>query len=114
MLDRARRRLAPLALYSRPLRTERVRLLTVPWLFELPWFRRFDGYTIWHLILLRGPALQRDEDLIVHELCHVWQQQQGWVRMWLSYPVLGYEQNPYELEARREPRGARPPLRPEL
>jgi hypothetical protein len=111
MLERARRRLQPLGLYPRPLRTQHVRLLTVPWLFGLPWFRRFDGYTIWHLILLRDRALERDEDLIVHELCHVWQQQCGWVRMWLSYPVLGYAQNPYELEARRAETqtGIRPP-----
>jgi hypothetical protein len=97
---RARWRLDRLSLYPEPIRTEDVRLLVVPWLFRLPWIGRFDGYTIWHLILLREAHLVRDEGLIVHELCHVWQQQHGWVRMWLSYLRYGYDENPYEIEAR--------------
>jgi hypothetical protein len=71
------------------------------WLFRLPWFRRFDGYTMWNLILLRSPGLAGDEDLVCHELCHVWQMQHHPVRMPLSYLWLGYAGNPYEDEARR-------------
>ena len=43
-LDRAQRRLGSLALYPRPLDMRHVRILHVPWLFRLPWFRRFHGY----------------------------------------------------------------------
>ena len=54
-LARAAARLARLGLYPEPLRTERVRLLHVPWLFALPWFRRFAGYSMGHLILFKRP-----------------------------------------------------------
>ena len=37
----------------------RVRLVSAPWLFRLPWFRRFDGYTMWDLILVRMPVRTR-------------------------------------------------------
>jgi len=30
--------------YPRPVDLRRVRVLVLPWLFRLPWFRRFDGY----------------------------------------------------------------------
>jgi hypothetical protein len=79
--------------------TSRVRLVHAPWLFRLPWFNRFDGYTIWSLILLREPRGVADDDLIAHELVHVWQQGHGWPRMWHSY-LRGYEDNPNEQEAR--------------
>jgi hypothetical protein len=80
----------------------RVRVLVVPWLFRLPWFRRFDGYAAWPLILFRRPLaeLPDGEDLLCHELCHVWQMQHGPLRMPLSYLRLGYSGNPYEAEAR--------------
>jgi hypothetical protein len=65
----------------------------------LPWFSRFDGYAAWNLIVLREPVGNRD-DLITHELCHVWQMQHRPLRMPLSY-LRGYWRNPYELEARR-------------
>jgi hypothetical protein len=107
-IETAWRRIGPLALYPRPLSMRRVRILTTPWLFRLPWFGRFDGYTIWSLILLRDRRLLLDDDLIAHELVHAWQQQHGWVRMWLSYVKpntfwgdrSGYWENPYEREAR--------------
>jgi hypothetical protein len=41
------------------------------------------------------------DDLIVHELCHVWQDQHRRWRMWLSYLYRGYRNNPHEVEARR-------------
>ncbi len=100
VLIHAQARLDKLALYPHPVRIERVRILVLGWLFRLPWFRRFDGYTMWNLILLRSHQLAADENLICHELCHVWQMQHHPVRMPLSYLRFGYQQNPYEVEAR--------------
>jgi hypothetical protein len=99
-LAAAKARLDPLALYARPVAISRVWILAPRWLFRLPWFRRFDGYTMWNLILLRGPKLVRDEDLICHELCHVWQMQHHPIAMPLSYLRFGYANNPYEDQAR--------------
>jgi hypothetical protein len=84
-----------------------VRVLVAPWLFRIPGFRRFRGYATRHLILLKHPTL--DEDLVVHELCHVWQLQFRPVRVWLSYARPStfsrdrtrYRANRYEIEARR-------------
>jgi hypothetical protein len=100
-LGRAAARLERLALYPRPLDTAPVRILHVPWLFRLPWFRRFSGYNMAHLILLKAPLDQVSDDLVTHELCHVWQDQDHRARMWLSYVRLGYARNPHEVEARR-------------
>ena len=72
-IERAWRRIEPLALYPRPLDLTRVRVHSTPWLFRLPWFGRFDGYTIWSTILLRGPIERLDDELLTHELVHVWQ-----------------------------------------
>jgi hypothetical protein len=100
-LERAAARLAPLRLYPRPLDTSDVRILHVPWLFRLPWFRRFNGYNMAHLILLKRPLEAVSNDLVTHELCHVWQDQDHRARMWLSYVLKGYGGNPHEQEARR-------------
>jgi len=100
-LARAKARLDPLALYPRPVAVDHVHVLTIPWLFRAPWFRRFDGYAMWNLILLRSAALEHDDELIRHELCHVWQMQHRPLRMPLSYLRVGYAANPYEEEARR-------------
>lgn len=110
-LARAKERLDPLELYPHPVRTRRVRIAAIPWLFRLPWLRRFDGYAAWGLVLLRSPELVDDGDLICHELCHVWQMQHHPLRMPLSYLRFGYAANPYEEEARRaaavsSPRGS--------
>ena len=99
-LRRAKARLDTLALYPRPVSLRRVRIWHVPWLFRLPWFRRFAGYTMWPLILLRRPLRESSDDLVCHELCHVWQMQHRPVRMPLSYLHRGYSANPYEVEAR--------------
>jgi hypothetical protein len=96
-LERAKARLDRLDLYPRPISLRGVRVLVVPWLFRLPWFRRFDGYALHWTILLRSRDV--GEDLLVHELCHVWQMQHHPIRMPLSYVLLGYERNPYEAEA---------------
>jgi hypothetical protein len=101
-LERARTRLDRLDLYPRPVRIARVRVEACPPLFALPWFRRFDGYATHRLILLRRGVRDREQDdLITHELCHVWQMQHLPLRMPLSYLRSGYDRNPYEDEARR-------------
>jgi hypothetical protein len=100
-LRRGKAQLDPQGLYERPVSLRRVRLVSAPWVFRLPWFRRFDGYTMWDLILLRRPLAEVSQELVTHELCHVWQMQHHPVRMPLSYVLRGYDRNPYELEARR-------------
>lgn len=100
-LSRAKARLDGLALYPRPVSLRGVHVWVVPWLFRLPWFRRFDGYAAHWTILLRSRELLADHDLVTHELCHVWQMQHHPVRMPLSYLLRGYARNPYEREAAR-------------
>jgi hypothetical protein len=100
-LERACARLDRLELYPRPVRMKRVRILVTPWLFRLPRFRQFDGFTAYFLIFLRKPPGEASDDLIVHELCHVWQMQHRPLHMPLSYLWRGYKRNAYELEARR-------------
>ena len=99
-LAHAKARLDTLELYPRPVSLRGVRVHVVPRLFRLPWFRRFDGYALHRTILLRSGAFLADERLIAHELCHVWQLQHHPVRMPLSYLLAGYDDNPYEREAR--------------
>jgi hypothetical protein len=100
-LTRAKATLDRLDFYPRPVRIDRVRIVHVPWLFRLPWFRRFDGYEMGPLILLRQPLAETSDELIAHELCHVWQDQDHRLRMWWSYIRGGYAENPHEVEARK-------------
>ena len=99
-LARAKARLDTTSLYPTPVSLRGVRIWVVPWLFRLPWFRRFDGYSAWWTILVRSRSLLADERLVAHELCHVWQMQHHPIRMPLSYLLHGYAGNPYEREAR--------------
>jgi hypothetical protein len=99
-LAAAKARLDRLDLYARPVRIEGVRVLTLPWLFRLPYMRRFDGYALWKTILLRRPLAQTSEDLLTHELCHLWQGQHRRWHMLVAYVLTAYELNPYEEEAR--------------
>jgi hypothetical protein len=99
-LERAKARLDTLVLYPEPVRIDRVRVLVVPALFRLPWFRRFDGYAAWNTILLRDPLGVSSDDLVCHELCHVWQMQHLPLAMPLSYLTSGYDDNRFEVEAR--------------
>jgi hypothetical protein len=100
-LVRAKARLDELHFYPSPVSLRGVRVLVVPRLFRLPWFRRFDGYALHRTILLRSRALLADDGLVAHELCHVWQMQHHPLRMPLSYLLVGYADNPYEREARQ-------------
>ena len=100
-LARAKATLDTLGFYPREVRIDRVRILHVPWLFRLPWFRRFHGYEMGPLILLKYPLKDVSPSLIAHELCHVWQDQDHRLRMWWSYVRGGYADNPHEAEARK-------------
>jgi hypothetical protein len=95
---RAKARLDRLDWYPRPVRVEKIRLLHAPWFFVLPWLRRFDGFALHGTILVRDA--DPPEDLVVHELCHVWQMQHRPLAMPLSYVRWGYANNVYEQEAR--------------
>ncbi|MBE2319093.1 hypothetical protein DVA67_024170 [Solirubrobacter sp. CPCC 204708] len=100
-LERAKRTLDTLDFYPEPVDIARVRILHVPRLFKLPWFRRFHGYNMGPLILIKRPLYQCAPSLIAHELCHVWQDQDHRLRMWWSYIAQGYSNNPHEIEARK-------------
>jgi len=100
-LAHAKARIDRLDFYPRPVDIRRVRILHAPWLFAVPGFRRFHGYELGPLILTRRPLAEVSDDLIVHELCHVWQSQHRHLRMWLSYLYQGYRNNPHEVQARR-------------
>jgi len=107
-IARAKERLDRLDFYPRPVNIRRVRIFHTPWLFRIPGFRRFTGYEFGPLILIKRPLEQTSDDLIVHELCHVWQSQHRHIRMWVSYLYQGYRNNPHEVEARAAARLTRP------
>jgi hypothetical protein len=98
-LVRAKARLDTLDLYPRPVRLERVHVLHAPWFFRLPRLRRYHGYALVRTILIR----RRDasDDLVTHELCHVWQMQHRPLHVAWAYLTTRYRDNPYEVEARR-------------
>lgn len=100
-LERAKATLDALRFYPEPVKLHRVRIIHAPRLFKLPWFRRFHGYNMGPLILIKRPLDQCSPRLIAHELCHVWQDQDHRLRMWLSYVTQGYANNPHEVEARK-------------
>ncbi len=101
-LDRARARLNLLDLYPKPVSIDRVRVLTVPLVFKLPRMRRYGGYALWRTILLRRPpAGGSADDLLTHELCHIWQMQNRPFHVILKFLTTRYRENPYEREARR-------------
>lgn len=106
-LRRAKATLDTLDFYAQPVSLDRVRILHVPWLFKLPWFRRFHGYNMGPLVLLKRPVAESSPGLIAHELCHVWQDQDHRLRMWLSYITDGYANNRHEVEARKAGAAAR-------
>jgi hypothetical protein len=99
LLRAAAARLATLDFYPRPVRTGRVRIVHAPWFFRLPPTRRFRGYELGPFILVRAPLDEVTEDLVTHELCHVWQLQHR-PFFWLSYLWQGYRRNAFEAQAR--------------
>jgi hypothetical protein len=107
VLFRARTRLERQKLYPRPLRND-VRVVVWPWFFRIPWYRRYVAYTLIRRIVL---SAQPDElvgrhgeewieNLLVHELCHVWQVQHHPIATGLSHLRYRYRNNPFEIEAR--------------
>jgi hypothetical protein len=108
-LARAKARLDTLGWYPTPVDLRGVRVFVAPWFFRMPYLRRFDGYALRRTILLRDA--NASDDLVTHELCHIWQQQHRPLRMPLSY-LFGYATNPYELQARRAAAQTRDPEPP--
>jgi hypothetical protein len=100
LLRAARARLDRLDFYPVPVDLRHVRVLSTPWLFRIPGFRRFRGYELGPLIFVKRSLETVSEDLVVHELTHVWQHQHRPLRMWLSYLWQGYRANEHEIEAR--------------
>jgi hypothetical protein len=99
-VERAKARLDTLDYYPEPVRTERVRVLVASWFFRIPGFRRYHGYAIWRTTILLK-STDASDDLVTHELCHIWQGQQRPLHMILKHLTTRYVSNPYELEARR-------------
>ena len=89
-----------LGLYPEPVDPTGVRVIHAPWFFRGPVLRRFDGYALPETILLRRPLAETSDELLRHELCHVWQMRQRGALMPLSYVFKPYARNPYEVEAR--------------
>jgi hypothetical protein len=86
-------------------RLDGVRVVVAPWFFRLPRLRRYRGYALWRTILLRDASAA--DDLVTHELCHVWQSQhRRWHVLW-TYATTRYRDNPYEREAREAVRRTR-------
>ena len=98
-LERAKARLDTLDYYPESVRIDRVRVRVAPWFFRIPGFRRYHGYALWRTILLRSPTAS--DDLMTHELCHIWQVQHRALHMSWKHLTTRYRSNPYELEARR-------------
>ena len=107
-LHRARARLGTLSLYPRPVRIERVRIVVAPWFFRIPGLRRYHGYALIRTILLR--RADASDDLVTHELCHLWQMQHRPLHMVVTYLTARYRENPYEREARRAVELTRAPI----
>ena len=98
-LERAKERLDRLDLYPEPVDLSRVRVRVTPWFFRIPGFRRFTGYALWRTILLRHD--DASDDLLTHELCHIWQVQHHSWDTTFKYVTTRYLENPYEIEARK-------------
>jgi hypothetical protein len=87
-------------------RIDGVRVFVSRAFFGLPGVRRYRGYALWRTIVVRDA--DASDDLLTHELCHVWQAQHrrlAQVAAWARYP---YRQNPFEREARAAVESTRP------
>ena len=98
-VQRAKARLDTLDYYPEPVRVDRIRIRVAPWFFRIPGFRRYHGYAFWRTILLRSAGAT--DDLVTHELCHIWQGQHRAMHMAWKHMTTRYRSNPYEIEARR-------------
>jgi hypothetical protein len=97
-LGRAKARLDRLSLYPEAVSLDGVRAVVAPEFFRLPGFRRYRGYAFWRTILVRDS--KASDDLLTHELCHVWQAQQRPLAQLLAWARYPYRENPFEREAR--------------
>lgn len=95
----AKARLDTLSYYSEPVRVERVRVVVAPRLMRALGWGRFNGLALYRTILM--DSSDYSEDLLVHELCHIWQGQQRPFHSLWAYLRFEYDQNPYEAEARQ-------------
>ena len=108
-LAQAKARLDTLDLYPRPVGLGGVQILVLPCVFRLPGMRRYDGYALPRTILLRRPpGAGASDDLVTHELCHIWQMQHHPLRLFHAWLTARYDENPFELEARRAVAGTQP------
>ena len=98
-LDAAKARLEQTDVYDVPVSLARVRVLVEPRLFQVPGFRRYHGYAWWRTILLK--SADAPDDLVTHELCHIWQGQHRALHVAFKNMTTRYRSNPYEIEARR-------------
>ena len=76
-----------------------MRLVVAPWFFRIPGYRRYHGYALWRTILVRQRGAS--DDLVTHELCHIWQMQHRPLHVLWTWATTRYHANPYEREARR-------------
>ena len=105
-LESAKARLDRLDLYPGPVRVDGVRVFASRAFFRVPGMRRYRGYALWRTIVVRDA--DASDDLLTHELCHVWQAQHrrlAQIAAWARYP---YRQNPFEREARAAVESTRP------
>ena len=98
-LLRAKERLDRLDWWPNPVRLRGVRIVIAPWLFRLRPWRRFDGFATHLVVFLRRADV--GDDLITHELCHIWQGQHRALHMAWKHLTTRYRSNPYEIQARR-------------
>ena len=82
-----------------------MRVVVWPAFFRLPRVRRYSGDACARTIVVRDDGAS--ERLLTHELCHVWQMQHRPVRAFLAWLLTPYDENPFELEARRAAAGSR-------
>lgn len=105
-LRRAKARLDRLDYHPEPVDLGRVRIVVAPWFFRVPGFRRYSGYAFWRTIVLK--RANAPDDLVTHELCHIWQSQHRPLRVAWTWATSRYASNSYELEARRAVHETRP------
>ena len=94
----AKARLDRLSLYPHPVELDGVRVLVARAFFRVPGFRRYRGYALWRTIVVKDA--DASDDLLTHELCHVWQAQHRPLAQLVAWARYPYRENPFEREAR--------------